>query len=389
MPEYIFQFGNTPTLSRAELGAVLSREQIGQDRVQNVADNLSQITLEDDQRAQALLDLLGGTIKVTRVIKKLEDSSPQALGEAIFSHLNDLESKPHFGVAEWGRDHLPKIDPAAIKIQLVKAGKSARYVEGTRSGLSASVLLHHANITEVVAIQTYDELLLTETVAVQNIDEWSKRDREKPYADRKKGMLPPKVARMMVNLALQHLPTKDTQPVLLDPFCGTGTILAEGLMLDCNVVGSDLDDEAVTGTQKNLEWLQAEFATTGEFRTLTADATKLSLSSQVNMIVSEPFLGKPKPNPDKLASIFRGLEKLYLGSFRHWSSLLKPGSPVVIILPRVVESKPGKTDRTYSMTGLIDRLAGLGYTTVSDPIIYHRPQAVVQREVHQFQFVGK
>ncbi len=47
--------------------------------------------------------------------------------------------------------------------------------------------------------------LLGRLLAVSNPDEWSKRDYDKPAGDKYSGMMPPKLARMMVNIALGQI----------------------------------------------------------------------------------------------------------------------------------------------------------------------------------------
>jgi len=102
------------------------------------------------------------------------------------------------------------------------------------------------------------------------------------------------------------------------------------------------------------------------------------------MIVTEPFLGKPKPNPAKVPFILKGLEKLYRGAFRHWTNILKDGAVIVIVIPSiVVQDKRGKT-RTYTLESLIDSLGKLGYTMTSEPIEYFRAQAIVRRNIYTF-----
>jgi tRNA G10 N-methylase Trm11 len=208
----------------------------------------------------------------------------------------------------------------------------------------------------------------------------------KPYADRKKGMLPPKVARMMVNLAVGPNPAKDD--VLLDPFCGTGTILLEGLERQINVIGNDLDIESTVGARTNVEWYRDQIIETlGEATVYNQDATKLLLpqSQKVQYLVTEPFLGKPRPQPDQLENIFRGIERLYLGAFKQWRNILAPGARLVCVFPAVLsEHTPGYP--TVTLKALIDKLAQFGYTTTSESVVYHRPQAVISRQIYQFEY---
>ena len=109
-------------------------------------------------------------------------------------------------------------------------------------------------------------------------------------------------------------------------------------------------------------------------------------SQKIDLLITEPFLGKPKPNPAKVPFILKGLEKLYRGAFRHWSKILKDGATVVIVIPSiVVQDKKGKT-RIYTLEKLIDSLASLGYTTSSEPIEYFREQAIVRRNIYTFTY---
>ncbi len=383
MPNFYFQLGSTPELSFKELELILPQSQL--DRL---LIDLVKINLPDIQTANQLIKILGGTVKILQERSILDPGCHQ---DQIVTRLAELiaDQHPHtFAIAEWGRDHLPKIEPAEIKNLIRDRGLNLSYKEQTRHGLSASLLLHHPDIFELVVIQTQTQTIIAQSVAVQNIDEWTKRDRSKPYFDRKKGMLPPKVARMMVNLALgeQALTNQLVQTAIYDPFCGSGTILLEALMLGWPVIGSDIDPEAVRGTQKNIAWLKQAYQLSPSLTThvFIQDATHVQISDfshPIQYLVAEPFLGKPTPRETEVANIFKGLEKLYLGMFKRWQSIFAAGAEIVLVMPLVETSK-----HTYNLEGLIDKLANLGYTTVFKPIVYKRPQAIVQRQIVKFKY---
>ncbi len=61
--------------------------------------------------------------------------------------------------------------------------------------------------------------------------------------------LHPKIARAMVNLSQVK-----KQQTLLDPFCGTGGILLEAGLLGVNILGSDIEQKMIDGSQKNLDF---------------------------------------------------------------------------------------------------------------------------------------
>ena len=61
--------------------------------------------------------------------------------------------------------------------------------------------------------------------------------------------LHPKIARALVNLSQLK-----KHHILLDPFCGTGGILLEAGLLGARIIGSDIEQKMIEGSQKNLEF---------------------------------------------------------------------------------------------------------------------------------------
>ncbi len=373
MPNYFFLIGRTPELSLSELKSLT-----GQSPVQ-VFPNIVQMPFSSDDEAKKIFRSLGGSLKIMKHVGEFSLVDQKTLINYIGAYLAQ-SNRPTFAIAEFGKQNQEKIDPSDIKKDLRDRGIGSRFIEGGADGLSASVLLHH-KVAEINIFYQKDSIILAETLAVQDIDDWTKRDRAKPFANRKKGLLPPKVARMMVNLAVGQ----SAKQMIYDPFCGSGTVLMEGLMRGCKVVGSDLDAEAITGAQQNLTWFCHEYEhSMDDVNIFASDVTNVDPSrfpEKVDAIVTEPFLGKQTPSPTQLGNIFKGLEKLYLGAFKQWTKILKPGSRVVIIFPYVHVGKDA-----YSLENLVDKLSAFGYTSTSQPIFYSRPQASVERQIWQFTF---
>ncbi len=65
--------------------------------------------------------------------------------------------------------------------------------------------------------------------------------------------LQPKLARCMVNLARPKAGS-----TVLDPFCGSGSILIEAGLIGCRVLGSDIKDSMVRGSLLNLRFFGIE-----------------------------------------------------------------------------------------------------------------------------------
>lgn len=384
------QLGSHPQLSLAELESVF-----GVDRVTALSTTVAIIDPQPDISPEQIQAILGGTVKIAVPIviqKKL--SEPEILDSISKFLLTQDSDKIEFAVAEFDRDHLPKIELAKIKKFLSKeTSKTVRYVEGNRSGLSASILLHHPEIYEVWVCRDRTGLTyLAHTLTVQNIDAWTLRDRGKPEVERKRGLLPPKLARIMLNLGLgknsfaQYETKADI--TLLDPFCGIGTIPLEALALGITQIwGSDLDPEAISQSEQNLEWYTRQVATTQQTQAsvkfITADATQLDQflpNSSVSLLVTEPFLGKQTPDPRKIADIAKGLERLYLGAFKSWRTILKPHAKIVIIFPNWSQLK-----YPHNWQDLVQKLANIGYNQTGKTVAYARPGARVVREIWQFE----
>lgn len=367
--------GSAPALARHELERVLGQIAEQPNPHYCIFANPPEIGPE------VLQDRLGGTVKLVTLEKQCAANTTEAVNTAVVEYLTSLsQEKVTFALGEWGRDHLPAVSIYLIKEQLQQAGLKVRFIEDSRAGLSTA-LLSHRKVLELVILSWRDETWLGQTRTVTQPDIWSERDRGKPYADRKKGLLPPKVARMMINVALGS-EINSSRGVLYDPFCGSGTMLLEGRTLGLAVIGSDIDQEAITGTRTNLEWQDHREPTLPDAQLQVADVTHARWPSvPIQWIVTEPFLGKLKPESTQLANLFRGLHKLYWGAFRHWTSLLQPNAEIVMVFPAVQSGKI-----RFSLKDLIDKLNTLGYSTVSGPWPYHRPDAVTEREIYHFRF---
>lgn len=242
----------------------------------------------------------------------------------------------------------------------------ARFVNAKdKFGLSP-IIVKKQKVDEIFIDKDKNSLL--KTIWVHDFAHWIEKDRHMPRINAKAGMLPPKIARSMVNL----LPISDTAgKVLLDPFCGSGRVLVEAAELGYTVKGADISNDQVEDTQRNLQYLGIE----GEV--LVHDATHVSEKFQnIDAIVTEPFLGKPNLRPDQSKYVAPGLEKLYLGALKEWQKILKPGGFVVMVFPIL----PGVKNE-YRTSKVIDDKHLLGYNQLTRGLVYSRPEADIKREI--------
>lgn len=377
---FLFLLGQAADLCFAELQVVLARYGLpNPERVNEFLASLEGETLPDLSELQKVL---GGTIKIARVVDYSQKTDEESVTQKAAEILAPLQPK-RFVVAEHGRDHLSPIDQSEIKEILIEQGIKTSYTEAPRYGANAAQLTHQ-HLTELHVIQLPDQLVWAVTETWQNVDEWSERDVEKPVRDRQRGMLPTKIAHMMVNLAIGE--DHPANQVVLDPFCGMSTVLIEASALGVpTVLGNDIDATAIMASTKNLSWWKATSGLEFEFELTVKPTEKLErkdFSIAPTIIVTEPFLGKLTPKDEQVPGIIRGLEKMYKGSIRSFAELLPEGGRLVWVLPEI------KTRRGQSMTvkNTLKDLEEQGFKQILGPLRAGRQSAITQRQVYVLEY---
>lgn len=288
-----------------------------------------------------IIKRLGGTIKIAEEIA--ENVSREEMIEKIISELKKVEGKINFGVSFYNAPGINlkevKILGLQIKKILKEEGLSIRYVENKEPALS-SVTVEKNGLTErgreFLIYPKEQKFFLAVTKAVQPFEEFSARDFGRPGRDDLSGMLPPKLAMMMINFAQTPLDS-----VLLDPFCGSGTILSEAMLLDYkNLIGSDNSEKAITDTTMNMDWVAKKFhreiPATKIFRSEVEKLSARLAAGSVDAIATEPYLGKPlrgRETKQELINQTKELKNLYLQAFRQFYKILKPNGKAVFIIP--------------------------------------------------------
>lgn len=147
-------------------------------------------------------------------------------------------------------------------------------------------------------------------MAVQPFKELSFRDYGRPARDDKSGMLPPKLAQIMINLS-----GANPDRAALDPFCGSGTILTEAMLMGFkNIIGSDISGKALRDTKDNIAWIQSKFQISNfNFQLFNSGAARISehtAPNSIDAIITEPYLG-PQRGQFEISKTAKNLEQLY------------------------------------------------------------------------------
>ncbi len=335
---YGFELGRIKDLCLAELVNI-----VGEDKIVAKASSIAllKLPLLPHDTAQAFQNRLGGTIKIMEVFAEINQAKEMwaPLETEFTEHFKDHSGKVPFAVSIYN-DKSKNINSKEIlnfsKKFLKSLGFNCRFVNRDERNPRSSTIYKSKTVRkgiDINVIKTDSKIYLAKTIAIQNIDEYSKRDYDKPRRDAKEGMLPPKLSQIMINLAGPKTKT------IYDPFCGTGTIMIEALLMGKNTVGSDLSEKMVDNTQTNCEWLAKTFYHTCEFRVFQRDArflTREILPEPFDCIVTESYLGPPlskTPGPEDAEKYFRELSNLHLNWLASAHPLLPENGKIVMCVP--------------------------------------------------------
>ncbi|MDP2103912.1 MAG: hypothetical protein Q8K26_03255, partial [Candidatus Gracilibacteria bacterium] len=245
------------------------------------------------------------------------------------------------------------------------------------------------------------------TVAYQDVDAYAERDMEKTR-DMGVGMLPPKLAQIMINLSFSSRPLGEGSGVraIYDPFCGLGTILIEAVNMGYGeIFGSDISKEMVSATQKSIADFVAKKDLKIESLVFEADASKIAMKLPDTMdirttaIVTEGYLGDVlnarTVSDEKIREQWRKLARIYDGFFRDLRTIGFRGD-IVISFP--FWELRGKNIFFEDITLIIDRYRFTPQPLLDDSIpfrptpsgslLYKRPGQTVGREIYKLRFEG-
>jgi tRNA (guanine10-N2)-dimethyltransferase len=399
---YIAILGRQPAIGLAELECVF-----GSDSVSILSNNVARIDTESFD-----IERLGGSPKAGKIVFELEKSDWQKTSQKIiryyFEKWSDSESKITLGISAYGFNvserEVQKVG-ILLKNKLKKTGVSLRLVPNDGPALSSAVSHHNKlglspNKLELLAIKSIDKVIIAESVGSQNITAYAKRDQARPMRDAFVGMLPPKLAQIMINLTTNEwgvegrISHKNKTPnsngqiptaTILDPFCGTGVILQEAALMGYSVYGTDLSEKMIRYSRDNLNWLAESRRTTFDWFLHEGDAIKTKWRQPIGAVISEVYLGQPfsaPPSPTKLHEVLSNCNHILTEFLKNLAHQINPETPICLAVP-------AWRDKNGRITHLpvISKIENLGYkyrkfkNIEHGKLIYYRESQVVAREL--------
>ncbi len=399
--------GRQPELGLAELESLY-----GAAKVQAAG---TEAAIVDVDPCLLTFNRLGGSQKFCKVLTILHDTQWPKIEKFLLGvsagHAQTMPpGKMHLGLSLYDfRESPARIQATALKlkkaIRAADPNRSVRVVPNKEAELNTAQIIHN-NLTtpngwELVFIKDGQQTIVAQTVKVQDIAAYAARDQGRPARDSRVGMLPPKLAQIIVNLAAgpltevqqtnicdipadQPIPPTILNQTVLDPFCGTGVLLQEALLMGYGAYGSDLEKRMIDYSRRNLDWLSANHPGLPAFQLEAGDATTHTWSPLPQLVAAEGYLGKPfttTPRPETLAQTIFECNTIIRKALTNLAAQLPSGARFCLAVP--AWSVNGK----ISHLPLIDQLPRLGYNTVDfertggQPLLYHRPDQIVARQL--------
>ena len=377
---YISILGRQPNIGIAELAALY-----GKAAVSPLSDGAVKVETELFE-----FDRLGGSKKAGKIVAEFHGSNWQNVSKEIVRHYSRLWSasdhKITLGISAYGFNVSERdIQQTGIilKSRLKKHSTSLRLIPNKTAAHNTAVSHHNKlglspNKVELLVVRANNgNVLVAESIGAQNISALAARDQARPKTDAFVGMLPPKLAKIMINLSGL------ASGRILDPFCGTGVVLQESLLLGYDAYGTDLSQKMIDYSTVNTEGIRNKYKIKGSRVIEHGDAMTHTWSQPIDSVVAETYLGQPfsaPPSPAKQSSVSKNCNHIISSFLKNIHPQLKPDTKLVLAIPAWRDNK-GR----FNHLQLTADLETMGYSesslSTNHALLYYREDQVVAREI--------
>lgn len=346
---------------------------------------------------------LGGSLKAGKVVFKVSSKNWPRVHNKIIQHYTEAwrtsEQKVTLGISVYNLNVSPRElgrTSLILKKNLKSHGVSLRSIPNSTPALNTATSHHNKlglsphKVELLVVGGNDDSVLVTESTGAQNITALAARDQGRPKRDAFVGMLPPKLAQIMINLATPQLSadtdtSHETRRTLLDPFCGTGVLLQEAMLLGYDAYGTDLSEKMVEFSQINLEWAVTSLRARTQFQVAHGDAMDTTWRTPIDTVACESYLGQPfsaPPSPAKLREVRGNCNHIISEFLSNITPQLRPGTPLCVAVPAWRDR-----DGSFTHLPLTRELEQYGLRRVPlktvrhSDLLYYREDQVVAREL--------
>jgi len=352
-------------------------------RAEAPCERVSVLTLKGPYQKQ--LTELAGVHKVAPLVatSDIPSEGVAALVQKVAPFLTDKPTLSVSGYDLEGDDY--DVVVRALLDEVKKAGFSkAHLLRPDRDELLAEQVLSRGAM-DVVAFPYHGGIGLGPTVWVPDSASMRARGTQRPTPHSDISMSP-RLAQTLLSIA-------GLQPgeTMLDPFCGSGTILAEAFMRSVRCLGLDAKTNRVKDARENLGWLVGSVKDRGfDIRVGDArDLPRMLHRSKVDAVVSEPVLLpriEARPRTRTAEDLIAPAGEVYGEALASMAQVLRPGGRIVLVVPVIQTMDDEEVTLTLEGRGLGLRLLQPGPVGFQYPVrLSFESTRWVRRAVYVFE----
>ena len=210
MTQSVMILGRQPKIGLAELESLYGAKKI--------IPLGEQAAIVDVDPCLLAFDRLGGSVKFAKLLTILDTTKWREIENFLLKvspeHSMRMDSgKMQLGLSVIGLDVTLKqleITGLSLKKAIRATGRPVRLVPNKSPELNTAQVLHN-HLTgptgwELYFIRDGQRTVVAQTTKIQDIEAYAARDQARPKRDARVGMLPPKLAQIILNLAVGQLP---------------------------------------------------------------------------------------------------------------------------------------------------------------------------------------
>ncbi|MDG6920351.1 MAG: methyltransferase domain-containing protein [Nitrososphaerota archaeon] len=331
---FIFAFGD---LSYLEACTTLG------ERLLKIEQPWSEVALAEMKKDKGGYEKLVGIHKVAISITQ-ETKSWSNLVTEVEDFLRELDDDFNFSVSLYGSELADEQEheslATAVLATVRKAGfRKANMVRPRNGSEVLTKEIVSRKIIDFVFLRVRGGYWVGVTAYIPDTEQFRLRSNERPVVSADISMSS-RLAKLLLNIS-----GVEKGQTILDPFCGSGTILSEALLAGVNCIGVDRDRKRIENTKRNLEWTSRTLsAKSASYSLKVGDATRPETfedSAKVDAVVTEPiFLPRITfaPSLERAQKLVRNSSRLYSESLYSITGIVKQGGRVVIVTPALTAS---------------------------------------------------
>ncbi|HOZ35578.1 MAG TPA: hypothetical protein PLK55_01170 [archaeon] len=391
---YLFLLGRDKDLSKLEIAVYLHKHNISYSVIAN-SEKYIILDFNKEHNFEGLTKELGGLVRVSKVyletskiksnkeiINKLNFDSPKKFNYTIstIDILEDeLEIVEDLLKQEFKADRAKAVYKKPVTHSKKRSKENINYIANPDNYFSWKI----NDGLELFVVKFNNKFYFAKTTSCFNPKDNIFKDKNRPVI---KEMYNTSFRLVSIMINLLGQPKGKT---IVDPFCGTGTFLIEGLIKNFNVVGIDNSKEMIEASNKNVSWAIKEFKLSSRYKIIQGDSAKTRFSADA--CVFEPYMGpflKKALNLEKARNIVKELNSIYYAVFANLNNNLLKKARVVCILPdfKTYDNKVISINRgVYERNGffLVDVSVLNPKLELQNPIAYTTPSgSMINRKIY-------